>query len=149
MSKNKYILYYLMQKEARVIKYVEYFCLVGMWIAIFCLFGSQVFAQDTKSDLEVKMMPGITVLDGLGATANFLITSKTLDYFVTPALDLGLGSRALSVDQTGEDLTTHAGFGLCGFEKLICAAYVYDFQDQAQRVNVTVDVLSVLAMSRK
>ena len=126
-----------------MIKYI-----VGLFIATFMFLPLVSHAQNAKSDLDVKLMPGIAFTDGIGGSANFLITSKTLDFIVTPAIDLGLGSRVLSVDQTGEDITTHAGGGLCAFEKILCVAYIYDFQDKTKRVNVTVDVLSVFALSK-
>lgn len=79
---------------------------------------------------------------------NALITSKKIHFPIEPALDLGLGSRATSTDQTAQDVTTHIGGGLCAF-KLVCGALVYDFQEKDRRFNLTVDLISLLTLSGK
>ena len=105
-------------------------------------------AQDIADQVEVKIMPGLMVDPGVGGSFNFILTSKKINFPIEPAIDLGLGSRATSIDQTAEDVSTHAGAGLCVW-KLFCGTYIYDFQAADKRFNFTVDALQILSLSQE
>jgi len=109
---------------------------------------STVQAQDgpLAENLEVKFMPGIMIDPGTGGSADLILLPKKLDWFVKPAGNLGLGSRLLSVNQTGQAVTTHAGGGLCLWEA-ICGSRVYDIQDKRSRWLFNAELLQIYALA--
>lgn len=94
---------------------------------VFLLTPSFLLANPLADNVDVKFMQGIKIDPGIGGSADTVLLPKKLNWFAKPGIILGLGSRIVSADQTGQDLVLHAGLGPCLWESF-CGSMVYDFQ---------------------
>ena len=121
----------------------------GLFIAVFCLLGSQAFALDFKfaETYFTKFMPGVQIMDQAeGGSLNAIVgpvgVARQGDYKLVDigVIDVGFGTRFGEDNASeGKKITTHLGPGLCLFDTYICTSYIYDWQDEDWRINATFD----------